>query len=109
MVPDTNGHAALPEVVAAMSALADLAVAQAYRSAMTWMTERHGIPIDRHTGLPQELLIIGMGKLGGRELNVSSDVDLVMLYAEDGTTDGRRPLSHHEFYTRVIQRMIPIL
>src|SRR5690606_24564988 len=48
-------------------------------------------------------------KLGGCELNVSSDIDLVMLYGDEGETDGRRPLSHHEFYGRLTRRMMPIL
>lgn len=109
LVRDINGSAPLGEVVAAMSALADLAVAQAYRSVASNLAETHGEPIDPTTGLPQELLIVGMGKLGGKELNVSSDIDLIMLYGEEGETTGRRKISHHEFYGRVTQRMMPIL
>lgn len=109
MVRDINGSASLLEVVTAMTTLADFAIAQAYRSVMAELTQVHGTPNVPHTGLPQEMLIIGMGKLGGRELNVSSDIDLVMLYAHEGTTSGPRAISHHEFYGRVAQRMIPIL
>lgn len=109
MVRDLNGSANLFEVVTAMTTLADLAIAQAYRCVMHELAEVHGVPRDPHTGLPQEMMIVGMGKLGGRELNVSSDIDLVMLYAHDGTTDGRRPISHHEFYGRVAQQMMPVL
>src|SRR3546814_17198194 len=92
-----------------MSALADLAVQQAYKSVATSLAETHGAPIDPNTGLPQEMLIVGMGKLGGKELNVSSDIDLIMLYGEEGETTGRRKISHHEFYGRVTQRMMPVL
>src|SRR5690606_9978807 len=46
---------------------------------------------------------------GGKELNVSSDIDLVMLYGEEGETDGRRKISNHEFYGKVTQRMMPVL
>jgi len=53
--------------------------------------------------------VLGLGKLGGRELNVSSDIDLIPLYGVDGETDGARPLSYHEFYGRVVQRMVPLL
>jgi glutamate-ammonia-ligase adenylyltransferase len=67
------------------------------------------MPLDPDTGRPQEMLILGMGKLGGRELNVSSDIDLIMLYGEEGETNGRRKISHHEFYGRVTQRMMPVL
>jgi glutamate-ammonia-ligase adenylyltransferase len=109
LVRDINGSAALQEVVAAMSALADLAVAQAYKSVAANLAETHGTPIDPNTGLPQELMIVGMGKLGGKELNVSSDIDLIMLYGEEGETTGRRKISHHEFYGRVTQKMMPIL
>ncbi|MGB3288491.1 MAG: bifunctional [glutamate--ammonia ligase]-adenylyl-L-tyrosine phosphorylase/[glutamate--ammonia-ligase] adenylyltransferase, partial [Burkholderiaceae bacterium] len=109
MVRDIHGSASLREVVAAMSALADLAVAQAYKSVASSLAEVHGAPMDPDTGLPQELLIVGMGKLGGKELNVSSDIDLIMLYGEEGETTGRRKISHHEFYGRTTQRMMPIL
>lgn len=109
MVRDINHAAPLQEVVIAMSTLADLAVAQAYKSVATSLAETHGIPLDPHTGRPQELLILGMGKLGGKELNVSSDIDLIMLYGEEGETTGRRKISHHEFYGRVTQRMMPVL
>src|SRR5690606_21073311 len=100
MVRDINAEAPLSEVTEATSALADLAVAQAYQSVAAELAEVHGTPIDPETGLPQEMLIIGMGKLGGKELNVSSDIDLIMLYGEEGETTGRRKISHHEFYGR---------
>jgi glutamate-ammonia-ligase adenylyltransferase len=108
-VRDLAGLADLEEVVGAMSTLADLAVATAYRSAAAELAETHGIPRDPNTGAPQEMLIVGMGKLGGGELNVSSDIDLVMLYGEEGETDGPRPISHHEFYGRLTRRMMPML
>jgi len=109
MVRDIQGQATLLEVVTAMTLLADQAVAQAYRSVMADMVKAHGVPRNARTGLPQEMLIVGMGKLGGRELNVSSDIDLIMLYHHDGTTDGPAPLSHHEFYGRLTRRMMPVL
>ncbi|WP_082988077.1 bifunctional [glutamate--ammonia ligase]-adenylyl-L-tyrosine phosphorylase/[glutamate--ammonia-ligase] adenylyltransferase [Bordetella bronchialis] len=109
MVRDLAGAASLEEVVGAMTALADLAVAEAYRSVATDLAGVHGAPIDPTTGAPQEMLIMGMGKLGGQELNVSSDIDLVMLYGEEGETPGPRRLSNHEFYGRLTQRMMPVL
>src|SRR3546814_10773083 len=65
LLRDINGLASLQEVVTAMSALADLAVQQAYKSVATSLAETHGAPIDPNTGLPQEMLIVGMGQLGG--------------------------------------------
>jgi glutamate-ammonia-ligase adenylyltransferase len=109
MVRDLGGLADLEEVVTAMTSLADLCVNQAYRTVMQELVTIHGIPRDPNTHLPQEMIIIGMGKLGGCELNVSSDIDLVMLYGEEGETDGPRPISHHEFYARLTRKMMPIL
>ena len=109
MVRDMAGLAPLEEVTGAMTALADLAVSTAYRSIATELGDIHGVPREAESGLPQEMLIMGMGKLGGCELNVSSDIDLVLLYGDEGETTGRRPLSHHEFYGRVTRRMMPVL
>lgn len=109
MVRDLGGLADLEEVVGAMTTLADLCVGQAYRSVIQDLLPIHGTPRDPVTKLPQEMIIIGMGKLGGCELNVSSDIDLVMLYGEEGDTDGPRPISHHEFYARLTRKMMPIL
>ncbi len=109
MVRDIQGSAPLMEVVTAMSTLADLAVEQAYKSVAAELADIHGVPHDPETGLPQEMLILGMGKLGGRELNVSSDIDLVMLYGSEGETTGRRKISHHEFYGKLARRMVPVL
>ncbi|MGB3816735.1 bifunctional [glutamate--ammonia ligase]-adenylyl-L-tyrosine phosphorylase/[glutamate--ammonia-ligase] adenylyltransferase [Achromobacter pulmonis] len=109
IVRDLAGMAPLEEVVGAMTALADAAVAAAYRSVAAELAEVHGVPRDPATGLPQEMLIVGMGKLGGGELNVSSDIDLIMLYGEEGDTDGPRRISHHEFYGRLTRRMMPVL
>ena len=109
MARDLAGLAPLEEVVAAMSELADVSIEQAYRSIMTELVDTHGTPRDPTTGLPQEMIIIGMGKLGGKELNVSSDIDLVMLYGEEGETDGARPISHHEFYAKLTRGMMPVI
>ena len=57
-----------------------------------------------------ELVVVGMGKLGGRELNVSSDIDLIFLYDEDGETQGgTRSLSNHEYFIRTGRRLINLL
>ncbi len=109
MVRDMAGLAPLHEVVAAMSHLADLAVGQAYACALHTLMETHGTPRHPESGAPQDLLILGMGKLGGKELNVSSDIDLILLYDEEGETDGRRRISHHEFYGKVGRLMVAIL
>lgn len=57
----------------------------------------------------QKMLVLAMGKLGGRELNFSSDIDLIFFYAEDGETDGRVHLSNHEFFTRQARKLVKVL
>src|SRR6185295_15857753 len=57
----------------------------------------------------QELLVVGMGKLGGGELNVSSDVDLVFVYPDNGQTTGARPLSNQEYFDRLGRAVIATL
>ncbi len=66
------------------------------------LVARHGEPGSAEGGKAQELIVVGMGKLGGRELNVSSDIDLIFVYPEDGDTAGAA--QHHrnfEFFTRL--------
>ncbi|MDW8845413.1 bifunctional [glutamate--ammonia ligase]-adenylyl-L-tyrosine phosphorylase/[glutamate--ammonia-ligase] adenylyltransferase [Erwinia sp. MMLR14_017] len=68
-----------------------------------------GTPMNA-VGEPQPLLILGMGKLGGRELNFSSDIDLIFTWPENGTTSGgRRELDNAQFFTRLGQRLIKVL
>lgn len=68
-----------------------------------------GTPVNA-AGEPQQLLILGMGKLGGAELNFSSDIDLIFTWPEKGTTiGGRRELDNAQFFTRLGQRLIKVL
>ena len=112
-VRDICQIATLEEVLTAMSYFADLAVKHAYRAAMMQLIKRHGLPLDPKTNLPLEMLILGMGKLGGQELNVSSDIDLIMLYPCEGQSDcdtiGSRSISHAEFFAKLTQRIANIL
>ena len=103
---DLGGLANLDEVMSAMTALAELSVRRAQALLIQTLTEQFGTPIGESSGAPQELLVIGMGKLGGGELNVSSDIDLIFAYPEDGVTDGVRTLSNHEFFTRLGRKLI---
>ncbi|MDP2143944.1 MAG: bifunctional [glutamate--ammonia ligase]-adenylyl-L-tyrosine phosphorylase/[glutamate--ammonia-ligase] adenylyltransferase [Gallionella sp.] len=106
---DLNGLADLNEVMQAMTALAEICVRQAQACLMRSLAVQYGSPIGESSKTPQELLVIGMGKLGGGELNVSSDIDLIFVYAEDGETDGPRQLSNHEFFTRLGRRLINVI
>ncbi len=109
---DLSGLADLDEVVTAMSLFAEFAIRTHLAALMMEMVALHGIPTGEETGDPQELIVLGMGKLGGGELNVSSDIDLIFAYGEDGETQasaGQRQLSNHEFFIRLGRRLISAL
>ncbi len=107
---DVSGRADLAEVLAAISRFADFAVQQALADQHAALCELHGEPIGEESGRPQQMIVVGMGKLGGHELNVSSDIDLIFLYPEGGETrterDDQRQLSNHEFFVRLGKRLI---
>jgi glutamate-ammonia-ligase adenylyltransferase len=105
---DLTGRADLAEVCANMTTLAEVALRAAVALHHRLLAAEHGEPRDER-GNAQSLVVIGMGKLGGGELNVSSDVDLVFVYPEDGETDGARPLSNREFFERLGRRVISAL
>jgi glutamate-ammonia-ligase adenylyltransferase len=69
------------------------------------LVDRYGTPRGAD-GSVQQMIVIGMGKLGGRELNVSSDIDLIFVYPEDGDTDGQRAISNFEYFTRLGRALI---
>src|SRR6478752_444353 len=106
MLRDLTGRATLVEVVQAVSTLAERTLAAAIAVHTRVLIQAHGRPVGGETGLVQALVVIGMGKLGGRELNVSSDIDLVFAYPEDGETDGAKRISNREFFDRLGQRTI---
>jgi glutamine synthetase adenylyltransferase len=68
-----------------------------------------GEPVGKTSGRKQKFHVVGMGKLGGNELNVSSDIDLVFVYPEEGEIPGARPLSNHEYFARFARRLIAML
>ncbi|MBI2277569.1 MAG: bifunctional [glutamate--ammonia ligase]-adenylyl-L-tyrosine phosphorylase/[glutamate--ammonia-ligase] adenylyltransferase [Dechloromonas sp.] len=105
---DLCGLAPLAEVVESMTLLADVTTNFALDYYHRQLTATYGEPLDR-AGHPQRLLIIGMGKLGGRELNVSSDVDYIFVYPEDGDTAGPKSIENYDFFTRLGKRVIAAL
>lgn len=112
MIRDLDGRAPLAEVMTSMTLLAEVAV----QAAVAWlhhdMIQAHGTPLGTESGLPQDLLVVAMGKLGGGELNVSSDIDLIFLYEEDGETSGSgsgKRLTNHEFFWRMGRRLNALL
>jgi glutamate-ammonia-ligase adenylyltransferase len=107
---DVRQHAPLAEVCGAISAWARIATGVALRHAAAELALVHGRPHDTE-GRPQDLLVVGMGKLGGDELNVSSDIDLVFVHRDAGDTVGGsgRSLSASEFFHRVARRAAGML
>ncbi|WP_374710516.1 bifunctional [glutamate--ammonia ligase]-adenylyl-L-tyrosine phosphorylase/[glutamate--ammonia-ligase] adenylyltransferase [Massilia pseudoviolaceinigra] len=109
---DLDGRADLAEVVASMTAFADFAIRTHLAALMAEQVASHGMPVGYESGLPQEMIVLAMGKQGGAELNVSSDIDLIFVYPEDGDTaagPGQRPLSNHEFFARLGKKLIAAL
>jgi glutamate-ammonia-ligase adenylyltransferase len=112
IVRDVCGFASLAEVVETMTLLADVTT----NFALDWwhrqLTAQYGEPLDSQ-GRAQRLLIVGMGKLGGRELNVSSDVDYIFVYPESGQTAGRADgggkIDTYDFFLRLGKRLIAAL
>ena len=110
---DLSGKADLSEVVETMTLFAEFAIRTHLDSLYEELTETHGTPVGAHSGKKQKMIVLGMGKLGGRELNVSSDIDLIFVYPENGETvatrSGQRTLSNQEFFTRLGKRFIKAL
>ncbi|TDV66005.1 bifunctional [glutamate--ammonia ligase]-adenylyl-L-tyrosine phosphorylase/[glutamate--ammonia-ligase] adenylyltransferase [Pseudomonas sp. LP_7_YM] len=107
---DLTRQADLVETCHDLSDMADGSIDLAYR----WLYDRHcqqfGTPTGRRSGEPQQMVILGMGKLGAVELNLSSDIDLIFAYPEGGETQGvKRALDNQEFFIRLGQRLIKAL
>lgn len=101
MERDLQRLANVEEVMQSMTWLAELSIQQALEVLYQQLCERYGVPRGQDSGLAQIMWVIGMGKLGGQELNVSSDIDLIYVYEEDGMTDGSQQhvaISNQEFF-----------
>jgi glutamate-ammonia-ligase adenylyltransferase len=105
---DLAGWADLNETLGGLSALADALIQAAVAYARHSLSELYGVARDA-AGAEQPLIVVGMGKLGGGELNFSSDVDLVFLFPSAGETDGRRAISNEEYFTRLGRLVIKLL
>lgn len=110
-IRDISGQADLSEVMSSMTELAEVSIHFALKHHENWLTQsnRFGLPQGEQSNTTQHMLIVAMGKLGGGELNVSSDVDLIFVYPEDGETNGARSVSNHEFFARLGRKLIASL
>jgi glutamate-ammonia-ligase adenylyltransferase len=100
--------ASLNETLHAISDLADHLLRGAVTYAQREVKTRFG-QVHDESGGEVGLVVLGMGKLGGRELNFSSDIDLIFLYPGGTDSDGDRSLSPHEYFTRVSRTVISLI
>ncbi len=105
---DLAGWATLEETLADTSAFADAAIDAAVAYAAQDLARTFGEPRS-HAGEIQPFIVLGMGKLGGGELNFSSDIDLIFVFPEKGETTGARGLDNEDFFTRVGRLVIRLL
>ena len=103
---DLNGRFELSVVMQELSQLADVILAETAKKLMSWQVEQLGVPQDDQQH-PQPFIIIALGKLGSKELNFSSDVDLMFAYPRAGKTTTGIPCE--QFFTKLAQRLIYVL
>jgi glutamate-ammonia-ligase adenylyltransferase len=105
---DLAGLATLAETFAGLTDLAETCLQAAIAEQQARLAEKHGIP-RAGDGSAQNLCVIGLGKFGGGELNLSSDIDVIFCFPQPGNTDGRRSLSNDQFFTRLARAVIASL
>ena len=104
---DLTGVAGLNETLLDLSNLAEGCVRCGVNFLYDTFCQRFGIPKDPH-GNPQKVIVLGLGKLGARELNFSSDIDLMFVYPREGVTTGKNPISNDEFFTRLCREFLKL-
>jgi [glutamine synthetase] adenylyltransferase / [glutamine synthetase]-adenylyl-L-tyrosine phosphorylase len=112
LLRDARGFGSLPEITEELSNLADAILDVSYQRIRADLVARHGVPrfVDAQ-GQTREcgMSVVALGKLGGRELNYSSDIDLMFVYTANGETDGEYPISNKEFYKKVANQYTELL
>ncbi len=106
---DLAGWATLEEIMSSLTQTAETLLSATLAQTYSMLTARNGIPVGLDSGEPQQMVILGMGKLGGGELNFSSDVDLIFCYPENGETSSSKPISNSEFFSRQARLFITLL
>ena len=106
---ELSGRGGYHDTVAELSLLAGQLMERALLLLEQWNRPRNGMPVTPD-GRPIRLVVLAMGKLGAGELNLSSDIDLILAYEEEGNTEGgRRELTNHEYFLRLGQQLIRVL
>src|SRR5579864_2443266 len=112
LIRDVRGFAHLPETTEELSNLADAILDVSYARIRADLVARHGVPRYAASGGHLRecgMSVIALGKLGGRELNYSSDIDLMFVYTANGETDGQHRISNKEFYKKVANQYTELL
>ncbi len=109
VVRDVLGLGTLPEITAELSSLADVLVETAYERIHHDLVSRYGVPRSETHGSEAHFAVIALGKLGGRELNYSSDIDLMFFYSDPGHTDGAERITNKEFFKRAANQLTALL
>ena len=107
-INDIAEEAGLLEVCGQMTSLAELSIDVALRMSEKEVMARYGVPF-LSDGSEATISVIGMGKLGGGEMNYSSDLDLIFIYSGAGETKGPKVISNQEYFAKVAQRVISFL
>jgi glutamate-ammonia-ligase adenylyltransferase len=107
-VLDVEQAAPMQDITVAMTELAECTLDRALAQARLDHEARYGTPRNA-AGERIDFWVVGMGKLGARELNVSSDIDLIYVYEEDGQTDGGQPISAHEYFSHVCKSLYTLI
>ena len=102
---DLNDLAPVDEVLADLSVLADICLQSAIEHHTNILEHQYGTPRGPND-VAQKLVVIGLGKLGGGELNLSSDIDIIFCFPDNGVCDGRRHLANEQFFTRMARLVI---
>jgi glutamate-ammonia-ligase adenylyltransferase len=109
---DCDEQAPLENITQAMTLLAEFSLGQACSDAQLSLDATYGAPMTPQ-GQRAQLWVVGMGKLGARELNVSSDIDLIYVYAQDGETagdaQGRGRISNHEYFAKAVRTIYSLI
>ncbi|MFC3909920.1 bifunctional [glutamate--ammonia ligase]-adenylyl-L-tyrosine phosphorylase/[glutamate--ammonia-ligase] adenylyltransferase [Legionella dresdenensis] len=108
MLREAGGLATVEETMASWSDFADAAILAILEYCQEELSARYGKPRESNGDCAQ-IYVLAMGKLGGRELNYSSDIDLIIAYSASGNTDGQEQISNQQYYTRVVQLFIQLM
>ena len=107
-VLDIEQAAPMPDITLAMTELAETTLDLALAQARAEQDARYGVPRNQ-AGERIDFWVVGMGKLGARELNVSSDIDLIYVYEEDGSTSGPQVVSAHEYFSQLARGLYTLI